>query len=71
MSVEMKPVESSNVAAIGHDSDADELHVQFRSGATHVYGGVDAEKHQELLDAPSIGSHLSRVIRINHPSRKL
>lgn len=57
------PVKSSNIAAIGHDARANELHVQFKSGARYVYGGVDAVRHAELLAARSIGSHLHAVIK--------
>jgi len=57
--VEMVKVVSSNAHMIGHDPDANELHVQFKSdGPTYIYDGVTADEHAELMAAPSIGKHL-------------
>lgn len=67
----LTPVKSSSIAAIGHDLEKQELHVQFHSGATYVYSGVSAEKHQAFVDADSIGSHFQRHVRDNHPQRKI
>lgn len=66
----LQPVQSSNISDIGHDSDNDELHVKFHNGATHIYSGVTAEKHQALVAADSIGSHFHHNIRAQHNSRK-
>lgn len=66
----MTPVKSSNIAAIGHDPKTNELHVKFKTGATHIYSGVSAEKHAALLAAESIGSHFHHNIRNQHESRK-
>jgi hypothetical protein len=69
--VDLTPVESSNVAEIGHDPETGELHVKFRSGARYAYGGVTPEMHQNVLDAESIGRHIARVIQPNRPVRKV
>lgn len=65
------PVESSSIASIGHDPATNELHVEFKSGAVHVYSDVSPEKHRDLLTAPSIGQHFHRHVRNAHASRKL
>lgn len=65
----LTPVTSSNIAAVGHDPSTNELHVQFKSGGTHIYSGVTAEDHNDLIAAESIGSHFHRHIR-TRPSRK-
>lgn len=66
----LDPVKSSSIAAMGHDPAKNELHVKFKAGATYVYSGVDAAKHQQLLGAPSIGKHFQQHIRDKHLSRR-
>ena len=61
--VEMNYVDSSNIEAIGHDNDAQELHVRFLSGVTYVYHGVPSEVHENLMAAPSMGSFLNRAVK--------
>lgn len=68
--MKLTPVQSSNIKAIGHDADKNELHVQFQSGTTHVYSGVDADKHNALVNADSIGSHFHHHVKSSHASRK-
>jgi hypothetical protein len=61
--VDMNYVDSSNIEAIGYNSDEQELYVQFLSGATYVYHGVPEHVYAEIMDAPSKGSYLNRVIK--------
>lgn len=61
--VDMNYVDSSNIEAIGYNSGKQELHVQFLSGATYVYHGVPEHVYEEIMDAPSKGSYLNRVIK--------
>lgn len=67
---EMKPVTSSNIEAIGHDPDANELHVKFASGQTHIYENVGAATHAALMAADSIGKYFHANIRSAFNSRK-
>ena len=65
--IEMRPVFSSHIAAIGYDAEASELHITYRGGRTAVYEGVPAEK-AALVGAlattpPSIGEALHEHIR--------
>lgn len=69
--VEMQYVDSSNIEAIGHDAGAQELHVRFLSGDTYVYHGVPQEIYDQLMDAPSKGSYLNRVIKENYEYTKM
>jgi len=55
--MEMKPVESSSIKAIGHDGDT--MHVTFKNGATYVYEGVKAHVFDGLHSAKSIGKHFA------------
>jgi hypothetical protein len=68
---EMYPVDSTNVQAIGHDADAQELHVCFLSGDTYIYHGVPTDVYDDLMAAPSKGSFLNRIIKPNYPYTKM
>ncbi|MBE9479699.1 MAG: KTSC domain-containing protein [Chloroflexi bacterium] len=61
--VDMIYVDSSNIEKIRYDSDAQELYVQFLSGAIYVYYGVPEHVYEEIMGAPSKGSYLNRVIK--------
>lgn len=63
MPIEMKPVKSSNIQAIGYDAKDKVMHIAFTSGKTYAYHGVTPEQHGEFLHADSIGSHFARHIR--------
>jgi hypothetical protein len=66
----MIPVESSSIRAIGYDTSACRLHVEFHTGARYVYDGVHARAHRDLLTAESIGAHFNRHVRDAYPCRK-
>lgn len=70
MTVEMKPVGSSNIKAIGRDGD--KLRVQFFSGATWEYD--DAAHHYDEMLKPScksVGSYFHNNVKNNHSGRKV
>ena len=67
----LQPVESSNIAAVGHDPETNTLRVQFRSGQVYDYQDVPAEVHAALINASSIGSHLHNHIKGKHSFVKL
>lgn len=54
--MELIPVESSNIAAIGYESGT--LHVRFKDGATYQYADVTEDQHVALMAAPSKGRWL-------------
>ncbi|SFL20675.1 KTSC domain-containing protein [Nitrosomonas aestuarii] len=61
---DMEFVDSSNIEAIGYDSDNQELHVKFlQSGETYVYYSVDEWVYQEFMQADSKGIYLNTNIR--------
>lgn len=66
----MVMVSSSNVEAVGYDPNSRELWVRFINGGTYVYSEVDERTHEELMNAPSIGSYLNREIKGNFAYRK-
>lgn len=63
MPVKMKPVESSNISHIGHDPEANEMHVTFKSGSTYVYSDVDAKLHEIVTTSASVGSAVNKMIK--------
>ena len=62
---DMTPVDSSNVAAIGYDESAEEIHVEFLNGRSYKYLGADSQTFEELQSAPSVGSFINRMIKPN------
>jgi hypothetical protein len=69
---EMEPVESSSVAAIGYDTRARELHIQFKeSGETYVYYGVAALVFEALRSAKSKGRFVNERVVRRYIARKL
>lgn len=69
---EMHYADSSNVEAIGYDSDNLELHVRFlKSGETYVYYDVEEWVFQEFLQADSKGIYLNTNIKGIYEFNKL
>lgn len=67
---DMHYVDSSNVEAVGYDSNSRELHVQFLSGGYYVYHDVPQDVYDDLLASPSIGSFLNRVVKPSYQYTK-
>jgi len=63
MPVEMKPVESSNISHIGHDAEANEMHVTYKSGATYVYSDVGVALHDQVVNSQSVGTAVNKMIK--------
>lgn len=80
MNIEMKPVTSSQIAAIGHDSASGTLAILFPPkkstgiSDTYHYQGVSAELFAEFLAAESQGSFFIQRIKKfpeQYPYRKV
>lgn len=67
--VDMKAVQSSNIAAVGHEGST--LYVRFKSGPTWKYSDVNEATYQEMLGADSIGSYFGKHIKPNHKTEKV
>jgi hypothetical protein len=67
----MVPVESSNIAAVGHDVRTNELHVHFKNGSKSVWSDVHRIFFQNMLTAESKGKYLNQRIKGSFPHRKL
>jgi KTSC domain len=66
----MHPVESSAVARIGYDAEAEEAYVEYIGGGLYAYEGVAAGVFEELASADSKGTFVNAVIK-RYPFRKL
>jgi hypothetical protein len=60
---EMSPVQSSNVASIGYDTQTQTVYIQYSIGSIYIYKGVPQFEFDNLRVAPSIGSHLHRYFK--------
>jgi KTSC domain len=58
-------IESSNVAALAHDSKTETLYIRFHNGDEYSYNNVDEALYLKLSNAPSIGSFLNKEIIAN------
>jgi hypothetical protein len=61
--MEMIPVTSSNVEAIGYDENSQTLQVEFKNGSNYQYFDVPERIFNELRGAGSIGAYLSTNIK--------
>ncbi len=66
--IELTPVESSQIAAIGHDPATNTLAIQFkgkgdRPGSIYHYDNVTAQLFEAFKGAESIGSHFYKHIK--------
>jgi hypothetical protein len=59
----MHPVESSAVAKIGYDAEAEEAYVEYVGDGLYVYEGVPADVFEELANADSKGTFVNAVIK--------
>lgn len=57
--------DSSNIAAVGYDSQRELMRIRFRDGSEYEYSNVDDVTFAELVGAPSIGVHFAAHIRKN------
>lgn len=71
--MEWKEVESSQIAEVGYDHDAEVLGIRFKPtkkqkeaaqpGSEYHYKNVKPEMHQSLLNAESVGKYFGEVIK--------
>ncbi len=66
---EMRPVQSTNLAAIGYDQEAQNLYVQWHDERVSVYEGVPALIASNLESAHSVGQAFNQIIRGKYQHR--
>ena len=65
--MQLDPVESSMLAAIGYDPDLKALVVLFNSGKAYQYRGVPPEIYQDLTVASSKGRYMLDHVIDHYP----
>ena len=63
MAIDMCPVSSTAIKALGHDPATGVVHVEFHSGGTHLFGPFTAKEFGAFLAADSIGKHFHAYVR--------
>lgn len=66
MKITLTPCQSSHIAAYGFDPDANTLRIEFKSGKTFDYAGVDAAKYERLRGCASVGKFFHAEIKSQH-----
>lgn len=61
------PVSSSRIANVGWENDT--LEIQFHNGAVYQYYNVSKSEYQSFMNAPSLGSELSRLDKVHRYQR--
>lgn len=78
--IALRPVKSSQIAAIGHHPESNTLAVQFAPrkdgspGSVYHYGNFTAQDFTAFQNSESIGSHFGKHIKPHidkHPFTKL
>lgn len=67
----MKPVKSSNLAAVGYDDANGALIVHFKNHMVYRYADVPRETYEEMMVAESVGKFLFKEISPNYQYEKL
>lgn len=63
MTIEMKPVQSSNIKAVGYEAESQTLAIQFGAGSVYHYSGVPSDVYDDLLKAESFGRFHAQNIK--------
>ena len=61
--MEMRPVDSSNIKAVGYDPSTRVMRVEFHHGGSYEHRDVGPAEHEALISASSVGSHYHRHFR--------
>lgn len=78
MSIAMKPVTSTQLAAVGYDPESKTMAVQFHpsksrgeaEGPVYHYTGVEQDDHDKLVGAESVGKHFAAHVKFSFPYEK-
>ena len=63
------PVVSSSIVSVGYDATLFELEIEFQNGRVYRYLQVPVAAYRLLLQAPSIGEYVNRVIKSRFEAR--
>lgn len=63
--------QSTTIRSISYDKGEMKLLVEFKSGGTYEYNGVDEEVYSEFISQPSVGSYFHKSIKGKYEATKL
>ena len=69
--MDMKPVASSNIQAVGYDESSETMRVQFTNGSVYEYRNIPIVVYNDFMQASSLGAYLNRNIRNSYPYEKV
>jgi hypothetical protein len=69
--MEMVPVNSSNLSAVGYDEDSGLLCIEFNNGHAYEYYDVPKYEHDGLMSADSHGSYAAQNIYKQYRQSKI
>ncbi len=61
--MQMIPVRSSAITAVGYDAATRRMKIAFKQGRTYDFCGVPPEVYHGLMNAASVGAYYDRIIR--------
>jgi hypothetical protein len=61
--VQRVPVVSTSVASVGYDPARAVLEIEYQGGRIYQYLDVPSAAHRLLLQSPSIGEYVNKVIK--------
>ena len=61
--MERQVVSSSNLAAVGYDSESETLDIEFNNGRVYQYYNVPEFMYDNLMAAPSSGVYFNAEIK--------
>ena len=59
----MQAVESSQINAVGYNSAAQKMRIEFSKGAVYEYSNVPQEVYFTLVSAPSVGRYFAQAVK--------
>lgn len=69
--MEMKPVKSSNIKAVGYDPASLVMQIDFANGTSYTYPDVPFDDFNKLANAESVGQHFNENIRSKFTGSKV
>lgn len=69
--MERTPVSSSNISAIGYDTDSQTLQVEFTNGVVYQYSNFPVGEYEGFMNADSKGKYLHANIKNRYSYVKL
>lgn len=69
--IQLIPVSSSNLAAVGYNAERYELVIAFLDGSIYRYESVPPEEYRDLMRAESHGEYFVDNIRLIYPYERI